>query len=64
MKPKVCKKLRSLALLLAGGMVLGSGACLPNNFWANAWERALNASVDAVATAVVVSQVEGLVTAQ
>ena len=61
---KVRKTVSSVVLLAAGGMMLGSGGCLPNDFWANTWERALNTSADTVTTAVVVSQVEGWVAAE
>lgn len=43
-------KAKSVALLFCGGLfVLGfGGSCLPNNFWADAWGRAVASSADLV----------------
>ncbi len=49
------------ALALSGGMLLGSGACLPDDFWVNAWGNILNSTVEAVVDGYVMVQVEQLV---
>ncbi len=39
-------KVRLAAVLLGGGMLLGTGSCLPKDFWSDAWGLALFSAVE------------------
>lgn len=58
------RRFAKVSALLAGGILaLGSGGCLPNNFWANALGRAMDTTADAVLDMYVVSQVTDMLAA-
>ena len=48
MKTRVRVRTKAGALLLGSGLLFGSGACLPDNFWMSTWEGILTTSVDTV----------------
>ncbi len=54
---KMIAKKKVLAALLCGGMLLGSGNCVPDNFWADLASGAAATAVDTAIGEVVVNAI-------
>lgn len=50
MKPTANRTTRIGAALLSGGLLLGSGTCVPDNFWIDTWGATLSSAADAAIT--------------
>jgi len=42
------RNVKRTAVAVVVGSLLGSGGCIPDNFWANVWSGALYTAVDTV----------------
>ena len=48
MKTKSTGRVKCAAMLLGGGLLLGTGNCIPEDLWVNTWGRVLTTTTDAV----------------
>ncbi len=49
MKKNALTRASSALVLLGSGVLLGTGNCMPDNFWVDAWGRTLNDGMDMAA---------------
>ncbi len=50
MKRTANRMTKTCAAVLGGGMLLGSGNCVPDNFWIDTWAATLSTTADTVFT--------------
>ena len=51
-------KTKLATVVLGGGLLASSGACIPDNFWITQWENTLTTVVNTVVGGVVVPAIE------
>lgn len=57
MKDEKMKSIKVAVTLLCGASLLGSGSCLPRDFWSDIWGAALTVTAETVFEATVLNQV-------
>lgn len=57
MKQKADRMTRISVALLSGGLLLGSGSCIPSNFWIDTWGATLSSAADRAITTFVLDPI-------
>ncbi len=56
---KVRLKAKCVAMLLSGGLLFGTGTCIPDNFWVDKWGEVINTTIMGVYDAYVLTPLTG-----